>query len=404
MRSPAAERSTRLGGNGAWSWFTDPRAIRYADTTLIGFVTREGDVDIGAFDHSNRSFLTHRLSKRLDRNDHASPALLRRGDGRILAFYSAHNGADLLYRMTERPDDITEWLPEGRIPDDGAGDFGFTYPNPVQVAAEPDRIFLFFRGRDWNPRLSISDDGGHTWGKATSLLRAPGRPYVKVFGDGSTIHIAYTDGHPHEEPGNRVLYLAYRGGGFHRADGTRIGSLDTLPLGPDHGDTVFEPTPSAPGPGWIWDVAADNAGRPVIAFATIVDSRTHAYHYARFHGGRWQTREVAGGGGSTQVEEEGAYSAGLTIDKGNPGRLFVARWADRSWRLESIVTPDGGDTWERHTLAESEGDEKFLRPAAVRGHNGDDVVVLWMRGRYDHYRDYDTQLWAWRGEATNAPM
>lgn len=388
--------SIRLGG-GAWSWFADPRAIHHGGTTLVGFVTKEGAVDIGAFDHQSRLFRTHRLSNRLDRNDHANPALLRRTDGHIIAFYSAHNGPHLLYRMSVRPDDTTEWLPESPILDDGAGKFGVTYPNPVQLA--DDRIHLFWRGRDWNPQLAISDDGGHTWGQPTALFRAPGRPYLKVFGDGrSTIHIAYSDGHPHEEPGNRVRYIAYRSGRFYRASGAMVGSIDTLPLDLDHGDTVYEPTTGKPGPGWIWDVAADNAGRPILAFASIVDSNTHTYHYGRFDGSGWQVSEVTAGGGTIQGEEEWSYSAGMAIDHTNPDRLFVACRVDGSSLLESMTTPDGGVTWERRTVAGSSDDEKILRPVVVRGHDGKDLVVVWMRGRYDHYRDYDTQLWGWPNE------
>lgn len=388
--------SIRICGDAAWSWFTDPRAIRHGDTTLIGFVTKNGDVDIGTFDHRSRLFRTHRLSKTLSPNDHANPGLLRRTDGRILAFYSAHNGPHLLHRMSVRPDDTTEWLPESRIPDDGIGGFGVTYPNPVQLADEPDRIYLFWRGGDWNPKLAISADGGHTWGRPASLLRAPGRPYLKVFGDGrSTIHIAYSDGHPQEEPGNRVRYLAYRAGGFYRADGAMVGTIDALPLDLDDGDTVYEPAAGKTGPGWIWDVAADDAGLPVLAFTRILDRHTHTYHYARFDGSGWQVQEVVEGGGTIQGEEEPAYSAGMAIDQGNPDRLFVARQMEGSFLLERLTTHDGGATWEREPVARSTGDEKTLRPVVVRGHDGRDLVVVWMRGRYDHYRDYATELWGW---------
>jgi hypothetical protein len=36
----------------------------------------------------------------------------------------------------------------------------------------------------------------------------------------------------------------------------------------------------------------------------------------------------------------------------------------------------------------------------VRGHDGRDLVMLWIRGRYDHYLDYDTELWGWPNDVS----
>ena len=56
-------------------------------------------------------------------------------------------------------DDGVRWDAERRLATNTPGPRGYTYPNPVQLAAEGGRIHLFWRGGDWNPAFSTSPDG-----------------------------------------------------------------------------------------------------------------------------------------------------------------------------------------------------------------------------------------------------
>ena len=112
------------------------------------------------------------LHARLQRDDHVNPALLRLPDGRALAFYSKHSGPEMLMRRTKRPHDASEWEKE-RVLRLYAGERkrkNITYPNPVMLSGEKNRIWMFWRGDDWKPNVSWSDDLGETWAPARTLV------------------------------------------------------------------------------------------------------------------------------------------------------------------------------------------------------------------------------------------
>ena len=132
--------------------------------------------------------------------------------------------------------------------------------HPTVQDARSDRIWLFWRGLAWKPTASWSDDGGETWVPGRILFAHPGagagnRPYTKVASDGvRRIHFAVTDGHPRNEPTNSIYYFAWEDGAFRRADGTRLASLDELPLAPADVDVVYDGKAENVR-AWIWDVA-----------------------------------------------------------------------------------------------------------------------------------------------------
>jgi hypothetical protein len=95
------------------------------------------------------------LRPRFQRDDHVNPALLRLPDGRALALYSKHGGAEMYARSTLRPHDASEWTPERILQLHGEGAEAqarkrktITYPNPVLLSGEDNRIWaLLARGR-----------------------------------------------------------------------------------------------------------------------------------------------------------------------------------------------------------------------------------------------------------------
>jgi hypothetical protein len=204
-----------LTGSGAWSWFGDPRAVHFEGDrrhTYIGWLDRTGSVKVTAYDHDTGNRETAVVRAKFQVDDHNNPSLLVRPDGRVMAFWSGHGGKSMFYRITKRPEDVTTWERVRTVPSNTPGPYGYTYPNPnpVQLSAEGDKIYLFWRGGNFNPALATSS-GGRAWSPAKHLIDMPGqRPYVKVDSNGTdTIHLAFSDAHPASAPSS-IYYMAYR--------------------------------------------------------------------------------------------------------------------------------------------------------------------------------------------------
>jgi len=385
----AAERSV---GDGAWSWFGDPRAVTHDGRTYIGWVDQEGDVKVSSYDHATGERVTAVLQARLNQDDHANPSLHVRPDGTLVVFYSRHVGPSMHYRVSSQPDDVTSWGPPQTVPTNTPGIRGYTYPNPIRLEGE-DATYLFWRGGNYNPTFSVQHDGETTWSPARTLITMPGeRPYVKYDSSGGdTIHMAYTNAHPNEFASVNIYYARVRAGLVERVGGQQVGSLDD-PISPAEGDPVYDATE----PTWVHDVAADSAGRPVILFASFPSASDHRYHYARWTGSAWDIHQITPAGGSFRGDGGSPYySGGLTLDHEDPSRVYLSRQTGSSWQVEAWTTVDGGASWTTQSLTAG-STEKNVRPVSPRGMVafGGDLSVVWMRGPYQAYVDYDTAITA----------
>jgi hypothetical protein len=398
-----------LTGDGAWCWFADPRGVHFAgarDCTYVGWVTSCGDIVVGQFDHASRRMTQHVVRERLEKDDHANPALWIDGNGRITVIYTKHAGEALYARTTDRSEDISAWSAE-RTFRPNAGSYGrnkYCYPNPYPLAAEDDRIYLLWRGDHWKPTLSTSDDGGQTWSVGRILVMREGarpgnRPYLKAASDGrDTIHLAFTDGHPRNEPQNSIYYARYRGGAFTRADGSSITPLAKLPFAPRDADIVYDGRKTGVR-AWIWDVAADPQGRPVVVYARLPEEGDHRYHYARWDGRRWIDHEITVAGRwfpqtpSGKREREPHYSGGVVLDHEDIGVVYLSRQVDGVFEIEQWRTRDFGKTWTSAAVTEHSSQDN-VRPYVVRNHGEDGPIVIWMciDGEYVHYTNYRTSL------------
>jgi PKD repeat protein len=390
-------------GDGAWSWFGDPRAVTYTGAhtrTYVGWVDHEGDIKVSSYDHGTGDRVTAVLQARLNQDDHANPSLQVRPDGRLAVYYSRHVGPAMHYRVSSQPEDVTSWAPPQTVPTNTPGIRGYTYPNPIRLENE-DATYLFWRGGDYNPTFSIQHDGETTWSPARTLITMPGeRPYVKYDSSGGdTIHVAYTNAHPTEFGDVNIYYARVRAGKIERVGGQQIGSLDD-PITPGEGDLIYDGAEQA----WVHDVAADSAGRPVIVFASFPSAADHRYHYARWTGSAWDIHQITPAGGSFR-EDGGSpyYSGGLTLDHEDPSHVYLSRQAGTSWQVEAWTTTDGGTSWTSQALTAGAG--KNVRPISPRGQAavGGDMSVLWMNGGYPSYVSYDTAIHALMPSATNAP-
>jgi hypothetical protein len=390
----ASSAEARGLGDGAWSWFGDPRAVYHRGSVYTGWISRGGDVQVARLVLGTRRVEVRTVKRGLGRDDHNNPSLLVRRDGRISAFFSPHSGRVLpppgipkaMYvRTTRRPDRIGRWGPLRRVRTNSPGGLGWTYPNPVYLSAQR-RIWLFWRGGNWQPTFSTSRDGRH-WRRARTLLRGPGpnRPYVKYASNGrNSIDVAYTQGHPGSLR-TGIFYARYRRGAFRGAGGRLIARMRGLPFRASEGQVVYRP--KVRGRAWVFDVARGSGGRPVIAYVTYPRKRRPLYRYARWTGKRWRNHDVVPAGPPIA----GDYAAGMSLDHEDPATVFLSRKVDGDFEIERWRTADGGRSWSHVSVTKGSRNVDNIRPVTPRGMRGDDAVV-WLRGRYSGYTTYMTRV------------
>ncbi len=378
---------------GAWSWFGDPRAVHVGGPTrptFVGWIDWDGHITIGEYD-PRLGALGQDVVGRAYHDDHSNPSLLVEPDGRLTVFWSGHNGAQLYYRTTLHPGDINTWTPLAEVSQDIPGSDGFTYPNPVLLPAEHDQLYLFFRGADWSVDFVRRTAAG-AWTRSHVAVRAPGqRPYLKVAGDGhGTIGLAFTNGHPRNTLSS-IYYAAYRHGSLWTAAGRWIGRLGAPPIPPQRGQLVYDARTGG-APAWVWDVAFDRRGRPVIVYATFPRGRGALYWYARFDGHRWVSHRLTDGGGSISpgtIEFE--YAGGITLDHSDPSIVYASVQVHGGWEIQRWVTADGGARWAHRTVVAADATDN-VRPVVPRGYAGGPMGLLWLRGAYNSYTTYRTSI------------
>lgn len=400
-----------LNDNGGWCWFQDERAIIHERTLLVGSVAnrsgtygahRDGHVELTVFDLTRRAVdACIVLHPHLQADDHAAPALLALPDRRILAAYSRHGHDKLIrWRMTEKPHDYLAWLPEQHVEREA----GVTYSNLFLLSAGNEgqsRLYDFYRGEDRNPNFVVSDDSGVSWSYGGHLLAFPGRPYVKYASNGvDTIHFVTTEHHPLRY--DNSLYHAYlRDGVIYGSDGRRIQPIEAGPIRPEQATRVFQG--DADNVAWIVDLHLDDEGHPWCVYSVQKDRSPQdlRYRYARWDGRRWNEHFLAFAG-TALYEQEADYSGLAALDPRNPGVVYLSTNADpvlgtplisradgrRHYEIFKAVTQDGGVGWS-FTPVTKDSTVDNIRPIVPIGRA---TILLWLRGTYTSYTDYDLDV------------
>lgn len=399
--APAAEPFV-LNPNGGWCWFQDERAVVSGEELAAASITREGDVQVTAWNFRAGSLRVETLRPDFDGDDHNVASLLPRADGRLMAFYAKHGDeAKMYYRVATS---TGAWEPEVSF-DAGVTD-GFTYSNPFQLSAERGRIYLFWRGIHWNPTWSSSDDNGRTWRQGANHIyfKKGERPYVKYASNGrDVIHFAFTEGHPNRPYPTSLHHAYYRGGVLYTSGGKAVRKLVDGPIRPEEATKVYDGASIATGEAWVWDIALDSSERPVIAYSSVPGPMDHRYRYARWNGKQWEDRQIAFAG-KRLYEREGHYSGGISLDPDDTRIVYFSSDVDiltgkpnasGHFEIYKGVTPDGGETWKWQPVTRNSSKDN-LRPIVPSGHPRG-TFVLWLRGLYRTYTDYATEVVAFTG-------
>jgi len=391
--------------DGAWCWFADPRAVFVGGPigkVFAGWVDSAGSITVGCLDPQSGTIVSTVLHDRFEKDDHANPALLALPDGRIAAFYSAHGGSQgMRYRISSKPGDIADWSEEILLDTNTGGPRGYCYANPYRLEKEKGRIYLFWRGGDFKPAVSWTDDL-KTWAQARTLIASDEdnrvRPYVKYDSNGADrIQIAFTDGHPRNEAANSIYYACYRNGAFWDASGRKITDMAGLPLLHRQSDLVYDGR--KPGiRSWIWDIAADREDCPVIVYTRLPSESDHRYHYARWTGRSWEDHQICAAGPwfprtpEGKTEPEPHYSGGIVLDHEDPSIVYISRRIEGVFEIERRQTRDGGATWTVEAVTSSSARDN-VRPFVIRRHPKDGPTVLWMTNEnYVHYTNFKASI------------
>ncbi|OPZ17483.1 MAG: hypothetical protein BWZ10_01196 [candidate division BRC1 bacterium ADurb.BinA364] len=408
-----------LAEDGAWCWFSDPRAVFHSgerQRVYAGWVDSRGSVMAGALDLASGRIETFVLHEQLQKDDHCNPSLMALPDGRLMAFYSKHGGGPdqpILARAMESPEDMASWGTERQLrlnenpeyPAEHSRSYCYTNPLFLSGEAENGNLYLFWRGIANKRCMSLSPDLGLTWSPGRILAFAQGtyagqRPYLKAASNlRDQIHLAFTDGHPRNEPTNSIYYARWRDGAFYRADGEKIAAFDALPFEPRAADVVYDARQTNVR-AWVWDVAEDEDGRPVIAYTRLPAENDHRCHYARWNGERWLDREIVAAGGwfpqtpEGKKEREPHYSGGIALDPDNPSVVYLSRPINGVFEIERWETGDLGATWKTEAVTVGSRNDN-VRPFAIRyaQSNARGPRALWMNNeRYAHFTDYKTTI------------
>lgn len=389
----------RLTPDGAWCFFADPRAVFFEGKhvrTYLGWLNSHGDVVVCSYDHHTHVIETSVIKDHLQIDDHANPALHIDEDGKLTVFYSAHNGQHMYYRQSAEAESVEAWSEEYELPVNTEGKHGYTYPNPIHLADE-NKHFLFWRGGNFKPTFSITSDL-QTWSEPFTLIEGDGhRPYIKYASDGKgIIFFAYTDGHPNVEQHNSMYCAFYQKGAIYKPDGTQLKLSAELPFSPNEADRVYD-AERAGGRAWIWDIALDAEGHPVIVYTVVYALTDHRYRYARWTGSCWEDHEITKAGKwfpqtpAGQTEKEPYYSGGIILDHVHPDIVYLSREINGVFEIERWKTSDRGRSWSAKSIT-SHSSKNNVRPLVSRCYVNEEAILFWMHGDYIHFTKYDTEL------------
>lgn len=399
------QRPQVLVENGAWTWFNDERALLTDSLLYIGYVDTAGYTSVSVHSmKTKKEIQTSRLGSFKEKDDHNNPAFAQLGDGSILATYAPHNSQPFWYWRfaTVTESGSVTWSHEHKTEQ---LDASATYSNLFLLTGENGRLYNFYRGINFDPVFVISDDEDQNWSAEQHFISSGGprtRPYVKYASNGiDRIDMLFTQAHPRDAETN-IYHAYYQDGNMYQSNGSRIQSLpgkEISPMPVEEGTLIYDADEN--GRAWVWDLEYDTEGSPVAVFVSAADSTTGndlRYHYARWDEteNRWNEQEIAYAG-THLYDGENHYAGGITLDPADPNTVYTSSDIHPAtgdptehYQIYRGVTSDKGRNWE-WTVITPDAKEDNIRPYVPRSEEKYHAV-LWLRGRYTSYQDYNTDI------------
>ena len=156
---------------------------------------------------------------------------------------------------------------------------------------------------------------------------------------------------------------------------------------------------------WTCDIHLDKHGHPFTAYTVqkhMDGARIH-YRYAWWDGRTWNDRFLAHAG-TALYEREAHYAGLIALDPADPTTVYISTDADpttgrplisrkdnkRHYEIFTGRTPDRGTTW-KWTPITKDSDVDNIRPIVPIG-NDNPTILLWLRGTYTSYTEYDLDV------------
>ena len=249
------------------------------------------------------------------------------------------------YRIGLHPYSISEFGPVHTVDTNVPGGLGYTYPNPIQQRG---KLWLFWRGGNWNPTFSYTRNGRRlgAGARARQLRRRRGPTR-------STSATAATDPRDllrrsPENVNNSLHYLRYENSGLYAAGGRKLGTLRQVPLHTSKLDHIYNYS-SRGGRAWPHDIALDTNGRPHVVYTRRVGGRTTR------SGTRTQRQAL----GQPQDRRRGPRATYVQLrrrelDHEDTRFIYLSRTVGQWNQVEQWFTPDHGRTWSTRQLTRPE--------------------------------------------------
>ena len=395
----------QVAAEGAWCWFADPRALHYENKegtinkTYIGYIDIHGNIKAMQYDFQKKEQEEVLIRSYFQPDDHNNPTFLVLPDERIMIFYSRHTDEPCFYyRVSRIPGDITTLGEEKRIETKN----NTTYPSPFILSDDPEHIYLCWRGIGWHPtiaKLSLPDGKDEVdvvWGPYQIVQSTGARPYAKYMSNGKDkIYLTYTTGHPDNELPN-FLYFNYIDIKTLQLTDVRGTVLSTIADGTfkvnKTGDYAKQyPSTVVVNPSerdWVWQIASDRNGNPVIAMVHISDNKeSHDYYYAKWNGHEWKKTFLINAGGHFHQTPnlEKCYSAGMAIDPSNVNEVYCSLPVEgkygKVYEIVRFIMSEDGEVISKEAVTK-DSQLNNVRPYMIPASEGTPLRLTWMYGNY----------------------
>jgi len=427
--------SNVVAEEGAWCWFADPRALHYENdggtinATYIGYIDVHGNVKATQYDWNANRKSDVLIRSKFQPDDHNNPTFIVLPDERVMIFYTRHTDErKIWYRISTKPGDITSLGEEKYLETEK----NTTYPSPFIMSDDPNHIYLCWRGVGWHPtiaRLTMPDSNDNCsfdFGPkqiVNSTVQTSGcRPYAKYCSNGKDkIFISYTGTHPDNVNPN---WLFFNFIDINNGDGpilkdimdNQISIIDNGPFNVSQTDDFANQHPymvvdkTSNIRNWVWQVATDNNGNPVIAFTHIDNAKTaHAYWYAKWTGSEWKRIKITDAGHAFHLNwnnTERCYSGGFAINPDNTNELYASVPVlngsynrDGVFEIWKYTVADDGTVSATQKITNS-SEKNNARPFIIPGSKNSPLRLVWMNGDYYHWivsrshpEGYPTAIW-----------
>jgi hypothetical protein len=423
----------QFNDNGAWTWYSDERAIVDptggklvvgvdANGSGLGGSPRNGAIEASLFDLQSGTSKRYTMlaSGTLGPDDHNTPGLMVRPDGKYLAQWTGHNQNYLSYFSIF---DGTSWSPYITFDWQALGATSSemaSYSNPHYLPAEG-RTYTFVRSLDIKSmNILVSTNYGDTWTYYGKLNRSyPGSGYnpgyYKFCDNGSNrIDFICTESHPRDSLTS--IYHGYISNGMSfKTDGTLVDSNlnDTnAPLSSDFMLVFSNGTVMPPGQTnyrcWNSDVQWYPDGTiEAIIHARINQSNhppgypdtedpNHAFFFCRWNGTNWISTYLCQAGYKLYSAEADYVGLGA-LSPNDPNTIYISTKYDPRAVTPGVfdanqpysavreiwkgVTTNHGASFAWTPVTQNSVRDN-LRPI-VPAWDGSDTALLWFRGTYN---------------------